>query len=310
MTDRSNLLPARPSRRTVIQLGALGAAALALRSPAFAAAPVEKSIPQARLRNGVSMPMLGFGTYSLRGEVCAASVADAINAGYRLIDTAKVYENEEAVGEGIRRSGIDRKALFVTSKLWVEDSGYGPAKQAFNTSLKKLGIEYLDLYLIHRPRGDVQGSWRAMEELNNSGRIRSIGVSNFTPAQLSSLLTDAKTQPSINQIETHPFFQEGAQLTSLHAAGAQMEAWAPFAEGRDGLFSNPVLLDLARQHGRTVAQVVLRWHLQRGVITIPRSSNPEHRRENLAIFDFTLLPDEVARISALDKDRSQFPEWT
>jgi 2,5-diketo-D-gluconate reductase A len=268
------------------------------------------SIPQVRLGNGVMMPSLGFGTYGLKGDVCAESVTDAISAGYRLIDTAKVYQNEEAVGAGIKKSGVDRKTLFVTSKIWVEDSGYEPAKRAFQITLDKLELEYLDLYLIHRPRGDVNGSWRAMEELNAAGKIKAIGVSNFDQSQLASLLAGAKMKPAINQLETHPFFQEKDELQSLSAAGVQMEAWAPFAEGRNGLFTNPVLEQIGKKHGKTAAQAVLRWHHQRGVIAIPRSSNPEHRRENLGIFDFTLDADDMQRISALDENRSQFPEWT
>ncbi|WP_254064381.1 aldo/keto reductase [Granulicella sp. S156] len=256
------------------------------------------------------MPVLGFGTYGLRGDVCMESVADAITAGYRLIDTAKVYQNEEAVGAGIKKSGIDRKSLFVTSKIWVEDAGYEPAKRAFQTTLDKLQLEYLDLYLIHRPRGDVNGSWRAMEELNTAGKIKAIGLSNFDQTQLSSLTAGAKTKPAINQLETHPFLQETGELESLRTAGVQMEAWAPFAEGRNGLFTNPVLEQIGKKHGKTVAQTVLRWHHQRGVIAIPRSSNPEHRRENLAIFDFKLDADDMHKISALDENRSQFPEWT
>ncbi len=256
------------------------------------------------------MPSLGFGTYSLRGDVCTESVADAIAAGYRLIDTAKVYQNEEAVGAGIKKSGIDRKSLFVTSKIWVEDSGYEPAKRAFQTTLDKLQLEYLDLYLIHRPRGDVNGSWRAMEELNAAGKIKAIRVSNFDQAQLASVMAEAKTKPVINQLEINPFFQETAELQTLRAPGVQPEAWAPFAEGRNGLFTNPVLEQIGKKHSKTVAQVVLRWHHQRGIIAIPRSSNPEHRRENLAIFDFSLDAEDMRRIADLNKHWSQFPEWT
>ena len=298
------------TRRAVLQGGAFVAGAAAFGRIGWAAAKSQDSIPQVRLSNGVMMPMLGFGTYSLRGDVCRESVTDAIAAGYRLIDTAKVYENEEAVGAGIQKSGMDRKSLFVTSKIWVDDSGHEPAKRAFQTTLDKLQLEYLDLYLIHRPRGDVNGSWRAMEELNAAGKIRAIGVSNFDPAQMASLTAGAKTKPAINQVETHPFFQETAERASLRAAGVQMEAWAPFAEGRNGLFTNPVLKEIATKHGKSVAQVVLRWHHQRGVIAIPRSSNPQHRRENLAIFNFSLSADDMHKISALDENRTQFPEWS
>lgn len=298
------------SRRAVLKGGALAATAFAFDRLGWASASEQASIPKVRLGNGVMMPVLGFGTFRLRGDVCTESVADAISAGYRLIDTAKVYENEEAVGAGIKKSGVDRKSLFVTSKIWVEDSGYERAKQAFQTTLDKLQLEYLDLYLIHRPRGDVQGSWRAMEELNAAGKIKAIGVSNFDQAQLASLTANAKTKPAVNQIETHPFFQESGQFEPLHATGVQMEAWAPFAEGRNGLFTNPVLEQIGKKHGKTVAQTVLRWHHQRGIVAIPRSSNPEHRRENLAIFGFSLDADDMRRISALDENRTQFPEWS
>lgn len=298
------------SRRAMLKGGALVAVAVAFDRVGWASAHKQPSIPQVRLGNGVMMPMLGFGTYGLRGDVCTESVADALTAGYRLIDTAKVYQNEEAVGAGIKKSGIDRKPLFVTSKIWVDDSGYEPAKRAFQTTLDKLQLEYLDLYLIHRPRGDVQGSWRAMEELHAAGKIRAIGLSNFDQGQLASLTAGAKTKPAINQVETHPFFQETAEFSSLRSAGVQMEAWAPFAEGRNGLFTNAVLEQIGTKHGKTVAQVVLRWHYQRGVVAIPRSSNSEHRRENLAIFDFSLDQNDMRRIAALDENRSLFPEWT
>ena len=296
------------SRRSLLKTGAVTAAALAFGRSGRAAATI--AIPQARLNNGVSMPMLGFGTYSLRGDLCTESVADAIAAGYRLIDTAKVYANEEAVGAGIRKSGIDRKSLFVTSKIWVDDSGYDKAKIAFQETLDKLQLEYLDLYLIHRPRGDVNGSWRAMEELNAAGKIRAIGLSNFDPAQYASLVATAKTRPAVNQVETHPILQEKVELATLEPATVRMEAWAPFGEGRSGLFTNPTLQAIGGKHNKTVAQTMLRWHYQRGVVAIPRSSNPAHRRENLLIFDFQLSPEEMRTIAALDENRSLFPEWT
>jgi len=308
----ANKQPARNpislSRRAMLKGGALSAAALTFGHADWAFAD-NLPMPTVRLNNGIMMPALGFGTYSLRGDVCTESVTDAINAGYRLIDTAKVYENEEAVGAGIRKSGIDRKSLFVSTKIWVDDSGYEPAKKAFKVALDKLQIEYLDLYLIHRPRGDVQGSWRAMEELNAAGKIRAIGVSNFDGSQISPFLS-AKTKPVINQLETHPYFQETDELSSLRSENVQMEAWSPFAEGRNGLFTDPVLQQIAKKHNKTVAQVVLRWHNQRGVIAIPRSSNPAHRRENLAIFGFTLDREDMQKITILNLNRNQFPEWT
>jgi 2,5-diketo-D-gluconate reductase A len=298
------------SRREFLRTAAASAAALACSRLGRAAVSAKSAIPQIKLNNGVMMPMLGFGTYSLRGDLCTESVADALSAGYRLVDTARVYQNEEAVGAGIKRSGVDRKSLFVTSKIWVDDSGYDKAKRAFQTTLDKLQLEYLDLYLIHRPRGDVQGSWRAMEELYAAGKIRAIGVSNFDQTQYASLIAGASTRPAINQVETHPFLQEKEPLAWMHGAGVQMEAWAPFAEGRNGLFTNPVLQQIGNKHSKTVAQTVLRWHHQRGIVAIPRSSNPAHRRENLAIFDFSLDAEDMRSIAALDLNKSQFPEWT
>jgi 2,5-diketo-D-gluconate reductase A len=298
------------SRRAMLQGAGFAAASLALSSRSWASSSEPSAIPQVHLNNGVSMPVLGFGTYGLRDAVCTEGVADALHAGYRLIDTAKVYQNEEAVGTGIRNSGIDRKALFITSKIWVEDAGYEPAKRAFQTSLDKLQLEYLDLYLIHRPRGDVNGSWRAMEELSAAGKIRAIGLSNFDDAQSASLASGATIKPAINQLETHPFFQQPPGSAALPGSGIHMEAWAPFAEGRNGLFTNPVLQQIAKRCGKTVAQVVLRWHYQRGFVAIPRSSNPSHRRENLAIFDFALAPSDLQQIATLNENRSQFPEWT
>ena len=297
------------SRREFMRTGA-AATALACSRTGLAAARTKQGIPKVRLGNGLMMPMLGFGTYSLKGDVCTESVGDAIAAGYRLIDTAHVYENEEAVGAGIKRSQVDRKSLFVTSKIWVDDSGYDKAKQAFQTTLDKLQLEYLDLYLIHRPRGDVQGSWRAMEELHGAGKIRAIGVSNFDQRQYTSLIESATTRPAVNQVETNPFLQQTETLEWMQAARTQMEAWSPFAEGRNGLFTNSALEQIANKLGRTVAQTVLRWHYQRGIIAIPRSSHPAHRRENLAIFDFSLAPEDMRSIAAIDLNRSQFPEWT
>ena len=297
------------NRREFMKTVAVSAASLAC-CRAELAAGTKQGIPKVKLSNGIMMPMLGFGTYSLKGDLCTESVADALTAGYRLIDTAHVYENEEAVGAGIKRSQVDRKSLFVTSKIWVDDSGYDKAKQAFQTTLDKLQLEYLDLYLIHRPRGDVQGSWRAMQELHAAGKIRAIGVSNFDPTQYGRLITSASIRPAVNQVETHPFFQQKEPLQWMHDAGTQMEAWAPFAEGRNGLFTNASLEQIGNKHGKTVAQTVLRWHYQRGIVAIPRSSNPAHRRENLAIFDFSLDAEDMRSIAALDLNRSQFPEWT
>lgn len=267
-------------------------------------------IPDVKLNNGVKMPILGFGTYGLSGEVCQQSVAEAISAGYRLLDTAKVYGNEEAVGRGIKQSGIDRKKLFVTSKLWVDDAGYENAKKGFEETLRKLQLEYLDLYLIHRPRGDVKGSWKAIEELYKAGKIKAIGISNFDPVQLADLLSYAEVKPVINQIETHAYFQQTNDYKVLKQHNIQMQAWAPFAEGRNGLFTNEILTKIAQKHGKTTAQVSLRWHYQRGIVAIPRSSQKVHIIENLDIFDFKLDSADIKEIEKLDLNKTQFPEWT
>ena len=255
------------------------------------------------------MPRLGFGTNTLKDEIGERSVSDAISVGYRLIDTAHIYGNEESVGAGIKKSGINREELFVTSKLWVDDSGYESTKKAFQTSLKKLGLEYLDLYLIHRPRGDVKGSWKAMEELYTQGKIRAIGVSNFAPDQLTELMAYAKIKPVINQIETHVFFQEHNLYEDLKKRDVQMEAWSPFAAGRNGIFSNETLAAIGKTYNKSIAQVCLRWHFQRGVVAIPRSSQKAHMIENLEIFDFELSKKDMQTIAGLDLNTTQFPEW-
>ena len=276
---------------------------------AYSASQVKSSIPAVKLNNGLPMPMLGFGTNTLGGDIAVRCVADAISAGYRLIDTAHVYGNEEAVGAGIKKSGINREELFVTSKLWVDFAGYESTKKAFQTTLDKLGLEYLDLYLIHRPRGDVKGSWKAMEELYEAGKIKAIGVSNFDPNQLAGLMAYAKVKPVINQIETHVFFQEHISYEDLKKASVQMEAWSPFAAGRNGIFSNPTLAAIGKKHTKSIAQVCLRWHFQRGVVAIPRSTQKAHMIENLAIFDFKLDDSDMQTIATLDLNKTQFPEW-
>jgi 2,5-diketo-D-gluconate reductase A len=268
------------------------------------------SIPLVTLNNGLQMPRLGLGTMTLNGDAGARCVADAISLGYRLIDTAMIYGNEVSVGAGIKQSGIKREKLFITSKLWKADMGYEQAKKGFQTSINKLGTDYLDLYLIHRPSGDVKGSWKAMEELYHQGKIKAIGVSNFDPAQLEDLMAGDGVKPAIHQIETHAFFQEGKSLEYLKQHGVQMEAWAPFAEGRHGLFMNATLATIGKKYNKTIAQVSLRWHYQRGIIAIPRSSKKAHIAENLNIFDFTLEDADMASISTLDLNTTQFPEWT
>jgi len=267
------------------------------------------SIPEVTLNNGILMPMLGFGTNTLNGPTCVRSVSDAISVGYRLIDTAKVYGNEEFVGAGIKQSGINREELFITSKLWVDDSGYDSSKKAFETTLNKLGTEYLDLYLIHRPRGDVNGSWKAMEELTKEGKIRAIGVSNFEPEQIDDLMLDANIKPAINQIETHVFFQQHNAYKALKKYEIQMEAWSPFAAGRNGIFTNQTLAEIGEKYKKSIAQVCLRWHHQRGIVAIPRSSQKAHMIENLDIFNFELTKSDMQTIANLDLDITQFPEW-
>jgi len=266
-------------------------------------------IPTVKLNNGIEMPILGFGTLELRGQVGINSVAQAIGFGYRLLDTANIYGNEEFVGQGIKKSGIDRKELFITTKLWVADMGYESTKKAFEVSCKKLGVDYIDLYLIHRPRGDVKGSWKAMEELYAEGKIKAIGVSNFNEAQLNELLSYAKVKPAVNQIETSPFFQQFADQEMLKKMNIQGEAWSPFAGGRGGIFTNPVLAAIGKKYRKSNAQITLRWIIQRGIVTIPRTSDLAYMYENLRIFDFELDEADMKQISTLDLNVTQFPEW-
>jgi 2,5-diketo-D-gluconate reductase A len=268
-----------------------------------------QSIPTVTLNNGITMPMLGFGTNTLHGPVCVQSVSDAISVGYRLIDTATVYRNEEYVGEGIKKSGLNREELFITTKLWVDDSGYDNARKAFAISLEKLGTDYLDLYLYHRPRGDVKGSWKAMEDLYKEGKIKAIGVSNFEPHQLEELFGYATVKPAINQIEAHVFFQQHAAHEFLKKHNVQMQGWSPFAAGRNRIFENQTLADIGKKHGKSIAQVCLRWLYQRGIIAIPRSSQKVHMIQNLDIFDFELDAADFQTMAALDLHTTQFPEW-
>ena len=258
------------------------------------------------LNNGVEMPVLGFGVYQVEESVCEQCVSDAIAAGYRSIDTASAYMNERAVGRAIRRSGVPRGELFVTTKLWVQDAGYESTRRAFAESLERLQLDYLDLYLIHQPFGDVYGSWRAMEELYREGKIRAIGVSNFQPDRLVDLILHNEVVPAVNQVETHPFCQQAEEAGIMARYGVQAEAWAPFAEGRNNLFGNEVLTDLAAKHRKSVAQVVLRWLIQRGIVVIPKSVHKERMAENIDVFDFTLPPEDMARIAALDMKQSCF----
>ena len=258
------------------------------------------------LNNGVEMPVLGFGVYQVEESVCEQCVSDAIAAGYRSIDTASAYMNERAVGRAIRRSGVPREELFVTTKLWVQDAGYESTRRAFAESLERLQLDYLDLYLIHQPFGDVYGSWRAMEELYREGKIRAIGVSNFQPDRLVDLILHNEVVPAVNQVETHPFCQQTEAAAVMAAEGVQIESWAPFAEGRNNLFGNEVLVSLAAKYRKSVAQVVLRWLVQRGVIVIPKSVRPERMAENIDVFDFCLAPEDMNLIATLDTERSCF----
>ncbi|MCP8970126.1 aldo/keto reductase [Ectobacillus ponti] len=259
------------------------------------------------LNNGVEMPILGFGVFQIQDEQeCEQCVYDAIMAGYRLIDTAASYLNEKAVGRAIQRSGVPREELFITTKLWVQDTGYENTKKAFSNSLERLQLDYLDLYLIHQPYGDIYGSWRAMEELYREGKIRAIGVSNFYPDRLTDLILHNEVVPAVNQVETHPFCQqiESAELMKEHHV--QIESWGPFAEGRNNMFQNEVLVSIAEQHHKSVAQVVLRWLVQRGVVVIPKSVHKERIIENFNIFDFELKQEDMEAIAALDTKESLF----
>lgn len=259
------------------------------------------------LNNGIVMPMLGFGVFQMTDAAeCEAAVTEAIRVGYRLIDTAAAYGNEEAVGRAISTSAIPREELFLTTKLWLADAGYEKTKQAFERSLERLQLDYLDLYLIHQPFGDVYGAWRAMEELYEAGRIRAIGVSNFQPDRVMDLIVHNRVVPAINQIETHPFCQQTQTAKFLGDNGVQIESWGPFAEGRNNLFTDPVLSQVAKKHGRSIAQVVLRWLLQRGVVSIPKSVRPERIVENFKIFDFELDDKDMETIASLDTGKSAF----
>ncbi|WP_406470406.1 aldo/keto reductase [Streptomyces sp. NBC_01615] len=258
------------------------------------------------LNNGVEMPILGFGVFQIAPEQTEQAVTDALAAGYRLLDTAAAYGNEEAVGHAIKASGIPREELFVTTKLWVQDTGEENTRRAFDTSLRKLGLDYLDLYLIHQPYGDVHGSWRAMEGLNREGRAKAIGVSNFYADRLVDLIDRNEITPAVNQIETHPFFQRTADQELMGERGVQIMSWGGFAEGKNNLFTHPVLSGIADQHGRSVAQVVLRWLVQREVVAIPKSVRADRMKENIDVFDFELTDDQMTSIATLDTGGSLF----
>ena len=265
------------------------------------------STPSVTLNNGVEMPMLGFGVFQVPDpEECERSVSDAIRVGYRLIDTAASYGNEEAVGRAIAKSDVPREQLFITTKLWIADAGEGPTRAAFQRSLDRLGLDYLDLYLIHQPFGDVYGAWRDMQALYREGRIRAIGVSNFQPDRLMDLIVHHEVAPVVDQIETHPFNQQIETQQLLQENGVQIESWGPFAEGQHGIFQNELLRSIADRYQKTVAQVILRWLTQRDIVAIPKSVRPDRMAENFDIFDFRLSPDDMAAIATLDTRTSSF----
>jgi len=253
------------------------------------------------------MPILGFGVFQMSDMAeCEGSVLDALSVGYRLIDTATSYGNEEAVGKAIRRSGVAREDLFITTKLWVSDASYDRTKVAFKRSLQKLQLDYLDLYLIHQPYGDIYGSWRAMEELYRERRIRAIGVSNFHPDRLIDLILHNEVKPAIDQLETHPFHQQAKTQQFLQENDVQIESWGPFAEGKNNIFQNELLRSIAERYNKTVAQVILRWLTQRGVVAIPKSVRKERIAENFAILDFQLNPEDMIAIASLDTKQTAF----
>jgi 2,5-diketo-D-gluconate reductase A len=259
------------------------------------------------LNNGVEMPILGFGVFQMNdSKECEQAVYDALRAGYRLIDTAASYLNEEAVGRAIKRSDVPREELFITTKLWVQDAGYEGTKKAFAKSLERLQLDYLDLYLIHQPFGDVHGSWRAMEELYREGKIKAIGVSNFHPDRLMDLTIHNEVIPAVNQVETHPFNQQMESAQFMKENNVQIQSWGPFAEGKNDIFRNAVLVSIAEKHNKSVAQVILRWLTQRGVVAIPKSVRKERIIENFNIFDFELSQEDMENISTLDTNQSLF----
>ncbi|ACZ10643.1 Glyoxal reductase [Sebaldella termitidis] len=259
------------------------------------------------LNNGIQMPVLGFGVYQITDPAeCEQAVYDALMAGYRLIDTAAAYKNEEAVGKAVIKSGIPRDELFITTKLWIQDAGYDSTKRAFEESLKRLQTDYLDLYLIHQPFGDIYSSWRAMEDLYNEGKIRAIGVSNFLPDRLLDLILHNKITPAVNQVETHPFLQQIENAEFMKENNVQIESWAPFAEGKNNIFQNEILLSIAGKYNKSVAQIILRWLTQRDIVVIPKSVRKERIIENFDIFDFELSKEDMEKIVTLNTDQSSF----
>lgn len=263
-------------------------------------------IETVKLNNGVEMPLEGFGVFQVPDPaVCEQAVLDAIATGYRLIDTAAAYMNEEAVGKAIDKCGVPREELFITTKLWVQDASYQGAKAAIDTSLQKLGLSYIDLYLIHQPMGDYIGAWHAMEEAYKAGKLRAVGVCNFYPNRLADLCESVEIKPAVNQVELHPFFQQENALALMKEYGVHPEAWGPFAEGSHGIFTHPVLTEIGRKYGKSAAQVALRWNVQRGVTVIPKSVHSERMEQNLDIWDFQLSGEDMAEIARLDIGHSE-----
>ena len=263
-------------------------------------------IETVKLNNGIEMPLEGFGVFQVPDpSVCEQAVLDAIDTGYRLIDTAAAYMNEEAVGRAIAKCGVPREELFITTKLWVQDASYEGAKQAIETSMQKLGLSYIDLYLIHQPMGDYIGAYRAMEEAYKAGKLRAIGVCNCYPHVLADICETVAVKPAVNQVELHPFFQQENALALMREYGVHPEAWGPFAEGSHGIFTHPVLTAIGQKYGKSAAQVALRWNVQRGVTVIPKSVHKERMEQNINIWDFTLSGEDMAEIAKLDIDRSE-----
>ncbi len=258
------------------------------------------------LSNGVKMPQLGYGVYQVTKDECERCVLDALKAGYRLIDTAQSYFNEEEVGSAVKKSGIPREEIFLTTKVWIEHYGYEECKASIEESMRKLQVDYLDLLLLHQPFADYYGAWRALEEYYEDGKIRAIGISNFYPDRMVDIATFAKIKPMINQVEIHPYHNQEESKKWHDKYGIQMEAWAPFGEGRGDMFTDPVLSEIGAKYGKTVAQVILRWHLQRGIVVIPKSVHYERMTENFNVFDFELSSEDMEKISSLDKNKSAF----
>ena len=258
------------------------------------------------LSNGVKMPQLGYGVYQVTKEECERCVLDALKAGYRLIDTAQSYFNEEEVGSAIKKSGVPRADIFLTTKVWIEHYGYEECKASIEESMRKLQTDYLDLLLLHQPFADYYGAWRALEEYYKAGKIKAIGISNFYPDRMIDIATFARIKPMINQVEIHPYHQQEESKNWHDKYGIQMEAWAPFGEGRGDMFTDPVLSEIGAKYNKTVAQVILRWHLQRGIIIIPKSVHYDRMVENFNVFDFELSSEDMEKISSLDKKQSAF----